>query len=312
MASAAVTLQGQPPTTGAQWWSTDPTLSCSTFHSLIYEVSLPSGGMGFACGVTGTFSWSAAGGGWRTSIRIAAPASGAVGVQYVFYDENGKRISMDTISGSSRASGNTVTLALNPNQPSEVQLLGASTDAPLYGTTQTGSVFALFFCPDAATCATIVPQLVYSLSPSNQWLLTVPISWDSSFSFLQPSGLATRWASTGVYDDMHLISFAIHNSSPAPAAYTVRVYDSTGALAGQAVTPLIPGANGVDEVGGSRGFLLTDVIKSKISAGVVKVTIDGAAATSATFLQFSGDSATSLVTTQDVAPVAGSQTATVR
>ena len=70
------------------------------------------------------------------------------------------------------------------------KLLGASTDGPQYGRTQTGSVFALFFCPDAGTCATVFPQLVYSSAPFKPWLLSVPIAWDTSFSFLQPSGLA--------------------------------------------------------------------------------------------------------------------------
>jgi hypothetical protein len=312
MASAAATVYGLPTTTGAQWWSTDPTLDCTAFHALIYEVSLGSGGKGYACGVTGTFIWSAAGASWRTSIRMAAPASGAVGVQYVFYDEDGKRISLDTISGSVRAAGDTLSLALNANQPSEVQLLGASADGPQYGRTQTGSVFALFFCPDAGTCATVFPQLVYSSAPFKPWLLSVPIAWDTSFSFLQPSGLGRRWSATGINDDTHLISFAIHNPSLAPATYTVRVYDSTGALAGQGVTPLIPGANGFDEAGGSRAFLVTDVITSTVPAGVVKVTIEGAGSTSAAFLQFSGESATNLQAIQDVVPVAVHHTATVR
>ena len=70
------------------------------------------------------------------------------------------------------------------------KLLGASTDGPQYGRPQTGSVFALFFCPDAGTCATVFPQLVYSSAPFKPWLLSVPIAWDTSFSFLQPSGLA--------------------------------------------------------------------------------------------------------------------------
>lgn len=304
MASAAATVYGLPPTTGAQWWSTDPNLDCTAFHALAHEIALASGGKGYACGVTGTFIWSAAGGAWKTSIRTGAPASGAVGVQYVFYDQDGKPVSMDTITGSVRASGSTLSLALKANQPSEVQLLGASNDAPQYGKTQTGFVYALFFCPDAATCATVVPQLLYSAAPIKPWLLSVPIAWDNSFALLQPSGFSTRWSAIGVVDDTHLISFAIHNQSSAPASYTVRVYDSNGVLAGQGVTPLIPGANGSDAVGGTRGFLLTDVITSALPAGAVKVTIEGSAAASATFLQFSGESATSLQASQDVVPVA--------
>ena len=123
-----------------------------------------------------------------------------------------------------------------------------------------------------------------------------------TFSFLQPSGLATRWSATGVHDDSQFISFAIHNQSRAPAAYLVRVYDSTGGLVGQGVTPQIPGANGVDKVGGSRGFLVTDVVAGPLPVGVLKVEIEGAAPMSAMFLQFTGDSATSLPSIQDIAP----------
>jgi hypothetical protein len=87
LATSAGTGFALPPTTGTQWWSTDPNLNCAAYRSLIYEVSLASGGKGYACGITGTFVWFAAGGSLGTSIRMAAPASGAVGVQYLFFDE---------------------------------------------------------------------------------------------------------------------------------------------------------------------------------------------------------------------------------
>jgi hypothetical protein len=305
IALAAPVVYGMPPATGAQWWSTDPSLDCTAYHALIYEVPLAAGGKGYACGVTGTFTWLAAGGNWRTSIRVAAPAAGAIGVQYVFFDEDGNRVSMDTISNSAPASGDTIGLALNANQPSEVQLLGASRDAPGYNPTQTGSVFSLFLCPDAVACATVLPQLLYSAAPLKPWLLSVPIAWDSSFSALQPSGLSTRWWATGSNSGAQVISFAIHNQASAPVAYTVRVFDSGGALVGQAVTPLVPGSNGVDEAGGTRGFLLADVVQAVLPVGILKVIIEGPGPASACFLQFSGESATSLETMHDLAPVAG-------
>jgi hypothetical protein len=302
MLLVSATLYGYPPTTGAQWWSTNPNLECASMHSLIYEIPLAMGGTGYACGVTGTFVWWAAGGGWETSIRTAAPGSGAIGIQYVFYDGDGSPIALDTISASSRASGNTVSLVLSANQPTEVQLLGASSDAPQYNTTQTGSVFGIFLCPDPATCATVLPQLLYSSLPLKPWSLSVPIAWDSSFSFLQPSGLSTRWSAVGINDATHVISFAIYNQSAMPASYTVRVYDSNGSLAGQATTPLVPGINGVGGVTGTRGFLLTDVIRTALPAGILKVTVEASTLSSALFLQFNGDSATSLQVTSDVAP----------
>lgn len=85
-----------------------------------------------------------------------------------------------------------------------------------------GSRWSLL-CPDAVTCATVLPQLVYSSAPSNPWWISVPIAWDTSFSVLQPPGLATRWSATGVHNDTDFMSFAIYNGSSTPAVYTVRV-----------------------------------------------------------------------------------------
>src|SRR5207344_2844938 len=103
---------------GAQYWSTDPNLNCSAFHALIEEVSLASGGKGYSCTVSGTFVWLAAGGSWNSSIRVDAPASGAIGVDLGFF-QDGQRFSMDTISGNASVptSSNLVSLALNANQP---------------------------------------------------------------------------------------------------------------------------------------------------------------------------------------------------
>jgi hypothetical protein len=307
MALAAAGLYGLPPTTGAQYWSTNSTLDCNAIHSLIYEVSLASGGKGYACGITGIFPWLAAGGKWNTSIRLAAPASGAVGVQYVFFDGDGNPLSLDTASDSVPAPGSTVGMALNANQPSEVRLLGASSAAPQYNTTQTGSVFALFLCPDAATCAGVVPQLLFSFLPIKPWSLSAPIAWEASFSLLQPRGVGTRWSAAGIQDATHLLSFVIYNQSAKATTYTARVYDSNGSLAGQATIPAIPGFNAVDGVFGTRGFLLTDVIKTPLPPGILKVTVEaGSAAFSALFLQFSGDSAASLQASYDLSPASGS------
>ncbi len=291
---SAATGFALPPTTGAQWWSTDPNLSCSAYRSLIYEVPLASGGKGYACGVTGTFVWYAAGGGWGTSIRMAAPASGAVGVQYLFFDEDGNRISLDTIAGAAQA--------IPANQPSEVRLLGASSDAPGYQKTRTGSVFGVFLCSSSATCATVNPQLLYSSTSVPGWSLSVPIAWDSTFSPLQPAGLSNRWSAAGINDATHAISFAIYNQSPASTPYTVRVYDANGSIAAEAVTPSIPPSGGADGAGATRGLTLTDVIRTPLPQGLLKVTVEGDGLSSALFLQFSGGFATTLPTSPEFVP----------
>jgi hypothetical protein len=288
---------GFPPTTGPKFWSTDPNLDCSAFHALIGEINLASGGKGYTCFVSGTFVWMAAGGSWSSSIRVQAPASGSIGVEYGFFAE-GQRISMDTTSGTGAvpASGNEVSAALSANQPSEIRLLGATGSGPQYATTQTGIVYAIFFCADATTCATIQPQLLYSYAPVKPWSLSVPIAWDSFYSLFQPKGLWPRWSAAGIQDATHLISLAICNQSPMMAAFTVRVFDANGSLVGQSTTPPIVPA-------GTRGFLLTDLIKTALPAGLLKVTVDGGSSfSSVTFLQFEGDSATSLQTAYDSPP----------
>ena len=293
MALTAVGLYAMPPTTGAQYWSTDPGLDCSAFHALIAEIQLASGGKGYACFLSGTFPWLAAGGSWATSIRIDAPASGAIGVDLGFF-QDGQRFSMDITSGSGvPMSSNLVSLALNANQPSEIHLLGASTDAPRYSNTQTGLVYAVFYCPDAVTCATVFPQLLYSYAPVKPWSLSVPIAWDSTFSLFQPKGVGPSWSAVRINDAKHLMSFAICNQSRIETVFTVRVFDGNGSLVGQATTPSIPAV-------GARGFLLTDVIRTPLPAGILKVTVDGGShLSSVTFLQFDGDAATSLQTAYD-------------
>ena len=304
-ALSAATAFALPPTTGAQWWSTDPNLNCSAYRSLIYEVPLASGGTGYACGITGTFVWYAAGGSWGTSIRMAAPASGAVGVQYLFFDENGNRISLDTIAGGAQASGNSLGLVSSANQPSEVRLLGASNDAPRYQNTQTGSVFGVFLCSTSAACATVTPQLLYSSTSVPGWSPSVPIAWDSTFSPLQPVGLSTSWSAVGINDATHLLSFAIYNQSAASTAYTVRVHAGDGSLAAESVTPLIPGSGGADGAGAARGFLLTDVVGTALPRGILKVTVEGDGLSSALFLQFSGSSATTIPASPEFIPSIG-------
>ena len=234
MALAGAALYGQP-TNGAQYWSTTvPDCSALNQEAAVAITNASGATIGYSCYVTGTFVWLAAGGTWGTSIRMSAPASGAVGVDYSFYDKGGNNLSLDT-SGATLASGNDVNFSLNANQPSEVHLLGAPSEAPGYGTTQTGSVYAIFYCPDAVTCITVLPQLLYSNSdPRFPWSLSVPISWDYFYSPVQPQGAWPQWSATGVNDATHFLSLVIYNQDLVATIYTVRVYDSEGSWRGLA------------------------------------------------------------------------------
>ena len=312
IAVAAATLHGQS-TTGAVYWSALPP-DCSSLAGESPVAIANSSGMtiGYSCYVSGTFVWLAAGGEWGTSIRVAAPASAAVGVDYTFYDTNGNNLRLDTTFGgdSPRTSGNEVSFALYANQPAEVVLLGATNNAPQYGSTSTGSVYAVIYCPDATTCGSVLPQLLYSALPTMPWSLSVPISWDTE--------LWTQWSAEGIDDgSTHRVSLVIYNEDTTATNYVVRVYDSTGSLAGIGTTPSIPPLqllkNGSFGEGGTFGALLSDVISTGLPSGVFKVVVDGGSKYSAVeVLQFNGPSATALQVAYDSATGSSSTATSVR
>ena len=309
IALAAATLHSQT-TNGAVYWSPVnlPPPDCSSLAGESPVAITDSSGMtiGYSCYVSGTFVWLAAGGGWGTSIRVAAPASAAIGVDYTFYDTSGNNLRLDTTfgGGSSTTSGIGVNFALSANQPAQVDLLGATSDAPRYSSTSTGSVYAVFYCSDATTCGNVLPQLLYSALPSTPWTLSVPISWDTE--------LWTQWSAEGVDNGgTQRVSLAIYNEDTTATSYTVRVYDSTGSLAGTGTTPSIPPLqplpNGSLGEGGTYGALLSDVVSTPLPSGVFKILVDGGSRYSAVeVLQFNGSSATALQVAYDSAPSSSS------
>jgi hypothetical protein len=303
IALAAATLHSQPAN-GAVYWSTvAPDCSSLAGESPVAIANSSGKTVGYSCYVSGTFVWLAAGGGWGTSIRVAAPASAAIGVDYTFYDTSGNNLKLDTTVGS----GNEVGFALSANQPAEIGLVGASSDAPKYSSTATGSVYAVFYCPDATTCGNVVPQLLYSALPATPWALSVSISWDTE--------LWTQWSAEGIDDGgTHRVSLVIYNEDMTATSYTVRVYDSTGSLAGTGTTPSIPPlqslSTGSFGEGGTYGALLSDVISTRLPPGVFKVLVDGGSKYSAVeVLQFNGLSATALQVAYDSAPGSSSRAA---
>jgi hypothetical protein len=299
IALAAATLQSQPINGPVYWSAVAPDCSSLAGESPVAITNSSGQTIGYSCYVSGTFVWLAAGGGWGTSIRVAAPASAAIGVDYTFYDPSGNNLKLDTTVGS----GNEVGFALAPNQPAEIGLVGASIDAPKYASTATGSVYAVFYCPDAATCGNVVPQLLYSGA------ISVPISWDT--------GLWTQWSAEGIDDGgARRVSLVIYNEDTTATSFTVRVYDSTGALAGTGTTPPIPAlqslGNGSLGEGGTYGALLSDVVATRLPAGIFKVLVDGGSKYSAVeVLQFNGQAATALQVAYDSAPSSPARAASV-
>ena len=299
VALAVATLRGQ--STQPIYWSTSQP-DCSSLNEQPIAVTISSlkTTVGYSCWVSGQFLWLAAGGEWSTAIRAAAPASGAVAVYYSFYDTTGTPQSLDT-TGSFTASDSEVDFALYANQPSELDLLGATSDrATRYSHTATGAVSVMFLCPDATTCNNVMPQLLYSALPSYPWSLSVPIAWDGSSS--------TQWSGVG-YDDgtaEHRVSLAISNADTESTTYTISIYNSEGTFVSSATTATIPsGENlggGAYGPGGSTGVLLSDLFPG-LAADLYKILVDGGTKYSLVeMLQINGLSATTLQVAYDTAP----------
>jgi len=305
MALAVAMLHGQ---SGPAFWSiTQP--DCSSLNESPIAVPNAQGStIGYSCYVAGTFLWLAAGGVWGTSIRVAAPASGAIGVGYSYYDANGADQSLDT-TGALTGSGNFTAFALYPNQPAEIELRGSTRDAPSYSNTATGSVYAVFFCPDAATCSNVLPQLIYSALPTYPWSLSVPIAWDTV--------LAKQWSAEGIDDGgARRVSLVIYNESQTATTFTVRVYNSAGTLVGTGTTPSIAGmptlSDGALGEAATYGALLSEVIKTPLPPGIFKILVDGGTVYSAVeVLQVNGSSATTLQVAWDSPPASSPSGAAV-
>ena len=298
MALAAAMLygQGQPPINGPVYWSTSQPDCSSLFENPIPITNSSNATIGYSCYVSGTFVWLAAGGGWGSAIRVAAPNTAPVGVDYTFYDVNGNPQSLDT-SGAVIGPGKEVSFALNTNQPAELDLLGATGNGPSYSNLTIGSVYAVLYCPDANTCLNVLPQLIYSNLPHNPWALSAPISWDGSEW--------TEWSAEGVDDNTpvgagHHLSFVVYNQDTTATTYTVTVYDSNGNLAGTGTTPSIPPLqNGGNGEGGTYGAQLRAIVPN-LPSGTFKVLFNGGSLNSfVEVLQFNGLSATTLQVAYD-------------
>ena len=305
-ALVAASLHGQ-----TYWSTTAPDCSSLMDGEQPVPITNSSGTViGYSCWVSGTFIWLAAGGAWGSFVRVAAPASGAIGVDYWFYDMNGNNLSLDTSFGNSPAvtPGNEVNYALSANQPSQVNLLGLS--GTNHSVTETGSVWAIFYCPDATTCGNVLPQLLYSALPTIPWSLSVPIAWDDA--------LWTQWSAVGIDDGAsHRVSLAVYNedtTSTRPTSFTVQVYDSNGNLAGSGTTPPLNPipvfSDGSYGEGGTWADLLSNVVKTPLPPGVFKVLIDGGSTLSAAeVLQITGASATTLQVAYDTSSSASASSA---
>jgi hypothetical protein len=277
---------------------------CSGVGGPVDVVNAAGATVGFSCFVSGTFIWFAAGEAWSTAVRVAAPESGGIGVVYSFYDATGARLNLDTTygGGSTIMSGNGLQFSLTADQPAQVNLLGATRDAPNYNSIATGTVYAAFYCADAGTCSNVLPQLLYSALPTVPWSLSAPIVWDNA-------PITTQWTAQGVDDgDQHKVSFVVYNQGRQSADFVFRIYDSKGHFVETGVTksvpcmPLLP--SGIYGEAGTYGDLVANVIKRPLPSGLFKIVIDGGASipSAVQMLQFDGTAATTMQVMSDGPP----------
>jgi hypothetical protein len=322
IALAIAPMYGQP-INGPIYWSpvaTPPDCSDLNYPQPVAITNASGTTIGYSCYVSGTFVWFASGGMWGTTIRVAAPATNPIGVGYTFYDTTGAALNLDTTvnnSSSSLTSANEVDFALAANQPTELELLGATSAAPKYSSTATGSVYAQFYCPDEVTCEAVLPQLLYSALPADPWLVSVPMVFDGYAS--------TTWSAVGINDSTHVMSLVICNEDVSATTYNVYVYDSsTGALVATGTTPSVPPepllADGSYGEGGTYGALLSDIkFSAPLPTGVIKVLIDGGTLYSGVvMLQVTGlpggtqTAATSLQVAYDSSPTTATSAVPIR
>ena len=273
MGFSAAQAQQQP----IYWSTTQP--DCGSYKSL----QLSNGN--YVCEVYGIFPWFAAGAGWKTSIRTAAPASAPIAAFYSYYDTNGNAAALDAnyVDGAGVTSGqNYFSFALNANEPAQLDLLGLPAEAPTYSQTAAqGLILAYIQCPDASTCSQATTQLMYSALPSQLWSLSIPIVWNAQ--------LGAVWSSWGFDDGQkQIFSFVISNSSNVAQTYAVYIYDSLGNLMTRINTPSIPSL-------GTYAQVLDSFLGNKTPGGLFKITVAGLGFSAFEALQFNAGSATTLV-----------------
>ena len=297
LALAVVSLHGQS-NEPVYWSKTKPDCSSLMGGEQPTQILDSSNNViGYSCSVSGTFVWLAAGGMWGTTIRVSAPALNDIDADYTYFDKNGIPLDVDdTLNGdpTSVASENETEVSLFANQPLEVEVLGATNDAPDYSNTAEGTVYAQFFCPDAATCANVLPQLLYSALPSEPWSLSVPISWDDQ--------LSSQWSAVAFDDGVtNIVGLVIYNEDTSSHSYTVDVFDSNGNFVSSGKTPSIPPLRSDTQEGGTYAELLDNLVPS-IPSGPFKLLIDGSELSAVEVLQINGTSATTLQVAFDTSP----------
>lgn len=155
--------------------TTTPTPDCAPFQQQL--ANSPA----WYCDQYGVFPWFDAGSGWTTVLRVSAPASGAIQVTYNFLEKakdgtiQAPVLDFKQYGDATTTSGSRVVFVLNPNQPSELTLVGRHPDG-INPAEAKGSVTVTISCPDKTTCAAVTPQLIYTVLPATPWYLSAPMS----------------------------------------------------------------------------------------------------------------------------------------
>lgn len=283
------------------YWSPNSALNCGSYGmdaaGTPQPVTTPAGGTGYVCFVYGTLPWYDAGGGWASSIRVAAPATAPIAVFLDFADQNAQPSTLDFQYRGDTAilNGTTTGQALLANQPMEVDLIGLHTPASNGSSEAKGPVVLLAYCPDPATCSQVQAQLIYSALPTFKYSLSAPVVFDSL--------TWTAWSSIGIDDgSQDNVSFVIYNLANDKLAhtYTLKVYDSAGNLHATATTQSVAYL-------GSYADLVRNVV-ANLPAGVFKLQMVASDYAAFEVLQFHSNTGTTLVSAWENIP-AGAATA---
>lgn len=286
------------------YWSTNAALNCGAYGinaaGAPQPVTTPAGGTGYVCFVYGTLPWYDAGGGWGSSIRVAAPATAPIAVFLDFVDVNAQPSTLDFqyLGDSTILNGTTTGQALFANQPMEVDLLGLHTPASNGSSEAKGPVVVLAYCPDPDTCSQVQAQLIYSALPGNTWSLSAPVVFDSQ--------TWTAWSSVGIDDgSTNQVSFVIYNLANDKLAhtYTLKVFDSAGNLHVTATTQSVAYL-------GSYADLLRNVT-SNLPTGVFKLQMVASDYAAFEALQFRGATGTTMVSAWENIPAGAAVAAAV-
>ena len=249
-----------------------------------------------SCTREGWLVWSAAGGGWGSTISGSSSRDAGMRVDFRFEKSDGSGLDhLDVINDFTTNVSNNFAypFEMGPGVPYRLDILGLTADAPSYTHVYTGAIRVEQVCPDQYSCMNRRPQLAYLATNGTTpyFNLATDTIWDDELA----SGFSTSvTVSNGGVMWLQNASFAVVNADHITLTPNVCVYDVYGEqIACKMTDPLAPGQNfGRDLLswfgqslfphGDSAGNSLMNLVISvpgQLKIGVVVYQFTGPAAT---------------------------------